>query len=117
MLAAVSVARLSSTNRPFSVTERLRPSHLDERLPIRGTGDELDQLSVKINHLLDQIASYLQRHREFVGDAAHELRSPLAAMQSSIEVALGKSRTSQEYEELLIEISEECRQLGTLVNQ
>lgn len=101
----------------IATTGRLRPSRLQERLPIRGTGDELDQLSLEINNLLDQIASYLSRHREFVSDAAHELRSPLAALQSSIEVALGKPRKLEQYEDLLLEISGECRQLGILVNQ
>lgn len=96
---------------------RLRPSHLDERLPIRGTGDQLDQLSITINHFLDQIADYLERNREFVADAAHELRSPLAAIQSSADVALNAPRSTQEYQELLCEIVDECGRLGVLVNQ
>ena len=96
---------------------RLRPSHMDERLPIRGTGDQLDQLSITINHFLDQIADYLDQNRAFVADAAHELRSPLAAIQSSADVALNVSRSPQEYQELLCEIVDECGRLGTLVNQ
>ncbi|HWB12636.1 MAG TPA: ATP-binding protein [Pirellulales bacterium] len=96
---------------------RLRPSHMDERLPIRGTGDQLDQLSITINHFLDQIADYLERNRAFVADAAHELRSPLAAIQSSAEVALNAPRSPQEYQELLCEIVDECSRLGVLVNQ
>jgi two-component system, OmpR family, heavy metal sensor histidine kinase CusS len=75
---------------------RLQPEKLDERLPIRGTGDELDLLSQTINHLLDRIASYIDRNREFVANAAHELRSPLAAIRSSVEVALGRERTAEE---------------------
>lgn len=96
---------------------RLRPSHMDERLPIRGTGDQLDQLSITINHFLDQIADYLERNREFVANAAHELRSPLAAIQSSVDVALNVPRSSQEYQDLLCEIVDECGRLGVLVNQ
>jgi two-component system, OmpR family, heavy metal sensor histidine kinase CusS len=96
---------------------RLRPSHLDERLPIRGTGDQLDQLSITINQFLDQIADYLDRNREFVADAAHELRSPLAAIQSSVDVALNAPRSTQEYQELLCEIVGECSRLAVLVNQ
>ncbi|OYV85259.1 MAG: hypothetical protein B7Z73_13905, partial [Planctomycetia bacterium 21-64-5] len=96
---------------------RLRPSHMDERLPIRGTGDQLDQLSITINHFLDQIADYLERNREFVANAAHELRSPLAAIQSSVDVALNATRSPQEYQDLLCEIVDECSRLGVLVNQ
>ena len=98
-------------------TERLRPSHLNERLVVRGIGDELDQLATKINTFLDQIADHLEKNREFVANAAHELRSPLAAIQSSVEVTLEKPRTVEEYEELLFQLNDECRHLGQLVNQ
>jgi len=97
--------------------ERLRPRRMSERLPIRGAGDELDQLSSTINRFLDLIADYLDRNREFVANAAHELRSPLAAIQSSVEVALNSDRTIDAYQELLSEIVNECSSLGALVNQ
>lgn len=98
-------------------TKRLRPTQLADRLPIRHTGDELDQLSGTINHFLDRIAEYLKRKREFVANAAHELRSPLAAIRSSVEVALGAARSPAEYEALLETVADECSQLTTLVNQ
>jgi two-component system heavy metal sensor histidine kinase CusS len=103
--------------RLIRTTERLRPSHLDERLELRGVGDELDQLAGKINTFLDQIADHLRKNREFVANAAHDLRSPLAAIQSSVEVTLEKSRTAEEHEELLYQIEEEIRHLGQVVNQ
>src|SRR5690606_2175146 len=80
-------------------TQHLRPSRPTDRLPIRGTGDELDQLSVTINDFLDKIADFLDRHREFTADAAHELRSPMTAILSSVEIARSKERTPAEYEE------------------
>jgi heavy metal sensor kinase len=103
--------------RIIHTASRLRPSHMEERLPIRGVGDQLDQLSLTINSFLDQIADYLARNREFVANAAHELRSPLAAIQSSVEVALNARRSTEEYQELLAEIVDECSRLGVLVNQ
>lgn len=101
----------------IATTEQLRPNHLADRLPLRGTGDELDQLSEKINHFLDQIADHLGRNREFVANAAHELRSPLAAIESAIDVSLGSPRSLDEYQDLLATVQEECRQLSVLVNQ
>ncbi len=86
---------------------RLHPDQLQERLPLRGTGDELDQLAKTINLLLDRIARHLQERRDFLANAAHELRTPLAAIRSSAEVALGGDRSAEEYEELLGEIIEE----------
>lgn len=101
----------------IATTSRLRPSQLNERLEIRGTGDELDQLCTKFNRLLDRIGRYLQEHRDFLANSAHELRTPLAAIRSSIEVALNGGRTKEEYVELLTEIIEESASLELLVNQ
>ncbi|HEV3138673.1 MAG TPA: HAMP domain-containing sensor histidine kinase [Pirellulales bacterium] len=103
--------------RIITTAARLRPSHMEERLPIRGTGDELDQLSLTINRFLDLLGDYLERNREFVANAAHELRSPLAAVQSSVEVTLNTDRTIEEYQDLLCEIADQCGQLRVLVNQ
>jgi len=97
--------------------KRLRPGHLAERLAIRGTGDELDQLSRTINTFLDRMADYLAKKREFVANAAHELRSPLAAIRSSVDVALAVDRSTEEYQSLLAVIAEQCSHLTTLVNQ
>ncbi|MEW4527369.1 HAMP domain-containing sensor histidine kinase [Maioricimonas sp. JC845] len=101
----------------IQTASRLRPSHLDERLPVRGTGDELDQLAETVNGLLDRIAAYLQQRRDFVANSAHELRSPLAAIRSSVEVALSSGRSADEYEDLLVDILDQSGTLETLVNQ
>lgn len=95
----------------------LRPSRLEERLPLRGTRDELDQLAGTINTLLDRIAVHLEQKHDFLANAAHELRTPLAAIRSSIEVTLNEPRSPQEYEELLDELIEENIHLENLVNQ
>jgi heavy metal sensor kinase len=103
--------------RIIHVTTRLHPAQLKERLPIRGTHDELDRLSQTINDFLDRIASYLRQSREFTASAAHELRSPLTALQTSLEIALNADRTTEEYKEVLAVLLEECGQLRVLVNQ
>jgi signal transduction histidine kinase len=101
----------------ITTASRLRPSYLEERLPIRGSADELDQLAHTINSLLDRIAAYLNTKRDFLANASHELRTPLAAIRSSVEVALNGNRSSEEYEELLVDVIDECSALETLVNQ
>ena len=101
----------------IATTALLQPSNLQERLPIRGTGDEIDQLSQTINGMLDRLASYLNQNRDFVANAAHELRSPLAAIRTSVEVGLNKSRTPEEYVTILIDVMEEIGRLAGLVNR
>ncbi|HEY7311668.1 MAG TPA: ATP-binding protein [Gemmataceae bacterium] len=97
-------------------TARLHPDNLNERLPVRGSGDELDQLSATMNGMLDRLATHLEQQRTFVANAAHELRSPLAAMRTSVEVALERDRSPAEYRDLLGEMVEECAGLANLIN-
>lgn len=96
---------------------QLRPSRLEERLSLRGTGDELDRLATTINGLLDRIAAYVNVKRDFLANAAHQLRTPLAAIRSSVEVALNGNRSTQEYEDLMVDLIDQCTTLETLVNQ
>lgn len=96
---------------------RMRPSKLDERLPERGVGDELDRLAHTVNRLLDRIADFIEEKRNFLANAAHELRTPIAAIRSSAEVSLAADRTVGEYRELLEQIIEDSESLEVLVNQ
>lgn len=101
----------------IATTSKLQPRNLGERLPLRGTGDELDQVSQTINSMLDRIATYLESNRDFIANAAHELRSPLAAIRTSVDVALDRLRTPDEYAGLLQDVAEECGRLTNLLNR
>ncbi|MCC6511807.1 MAG: HAMP domain-containing histidine kinase [Pirellulaceae bacterium] len=107
--------------RPLSAmirtTDRLRPQEMSERLPITHTEDEIDQLSRAFNRLLDRIAEYLTKRQDLLANSAHELRTPLAALRSTAELALSSDRTVEEYCELLESIVSECGNLEQLVNQ
>jgi signal transduction histidine kinase len=59
----------------------------DQRLPVPSAQDEIHRLAVTLNAMLDRIDSATARQRTFVGDAAHELRSPLASLRVQLEVA------------------------------
>jgi len=114
ILAGRATAPLSQM---IITTSRLHPEKLNERLEIRGAKDELDSLAGTINDLLDRLATYLRQRHDFLANAAHELRSPLAAIRSSVEVALAEQRSAQEYEELLPVVMDQCQSLEYLVNQ
>jgi signal transduction histidine kinase len=70
-----------------SSAERISGTGQDTRLPVPSSRDEIHALAVTLNSMLDRLAAARARQRAFVADAAHELRSPLASMQTQLEVA------------------------------
>lgn len=64
---------------------------------------------------LAPIASMLNEQQRFIADASHELRTPLAVLRGETEVALGKMRTVEEYQESLTLIQEEAERLSRIV--
>jgi heavy metal sensor kinase len=95
---------------------RLDAENLSERLPLTGAGDELDELAATTNGLLDRLAAYHAQVIRFTADASHELRSPLAAMQAAVEIALQKPREPEEYQTILATLGEQSERLTALVN-
>jgi signal transduction histidine kinase len=93
----------------------LRPVKMGERLPVRGTGDEFDSMAIEFNRLFDRVTAELARREDVLAHAAHELRTPLAAIRSAAEVSLASPRRLEEYEATLGDVLEECDTLQELV--
>jgi len=69
----------------------------NDRIPLRGSGDELDSLSVAINNMLDRISALLDNLRQVSSDVAHDLRTPLTHLRNRLEEARQKSVTTADY--------------------
>ncbi len=87
----------------------------DQRLPIPGTGDELDLLAGSFNGLLDRLHQEFERQKRFTGDASHQLRTPLAALLGQLEVARRRERSVEEYRRVLDEVHGEALRLRQIV--
>jgi signal transduction histidine kinase len=87
---------------------------LHERVDVPPTDDELARLANTLNELLARIESSLDQQRQFVADAAHELRSPVAAILAQLEVdqSYAASATDPGAEGVIIEV----RRLSLLVD-
>lgn len=67
--------------------EAISGSTLHRRVPEPDTGDEVARLARTMNHMLDRLEDSSTRQREFISDASHELRSPVATIRTELEVA------------------------------
>ncbi|HTW19560.1 MAG TPA: HAMP domain-containing sensor histidine kinase [Mycobacteriales bacterium] len=85
------------------------------RLPLPGSQDEIRALAVTLNAMLDRLAAAAGRERQFVADVAHELRSPLAALHTQLEVALRQSDPARQ-DELVAGALEDAGRLAALID-
>ncbi|HEY4047115.1 MAG TPA: ATP-binding protein [Acidobacteriaceae bacterium] len=88
---------------------------LSRRLPLLGTDDELDQLSVTINRMLDRIATSYERIAQFTADASHELRTPVTLIRSNAELLLMGPGNSPRVERGLSDILAESTYMTRLI--
>jgi signal transduction histidine kinase len=71
-----------------SEVEAISHGTLHRRVPVPRSRDEIARLAGTMNEMLDRLDRSARRQREFVSDASHELRSPVASIRTTVEVAL-----------------------------
>lgn len=92
----------------------LSPHDPDQRLAVRPTGDELEDLGRAFNGALGRLQEAFERQRRFTAEASHQFRTPLAAVLGQVEVALRRDREPAEYRETLRAVGAEVGRLNRL---
>ncbi|ONI77140.1 two-component sensor histidine kinase [Actinosynnema sp. ALI-1.44] len=117
--AATGIATWFSVRSSLRPVERMRLSAArlpaGQRLPLPDSHDELRSLAGAINGLLERRDEATERLRRFTGDAAHELRSPVASIRVQAEVAVANPDPVLS-QEVLADIVQESERLSTLVD-
>lgn len=89
---------------------------LEERVPVKNRGDEVDQLAITFNQMLDRIQVLLTEIKDMNDHIAHDLRSPIARIRGTAEVALTSGKSLNDYENLAATTIEECDRLLEMIN-
>ncbi|HNR11771.1 MAG TPA: heavy metal sensor histidine kinase [Thermodesulfobacteriota bacterium] len=97
-------------------TNKITATNLKDRLPLKGSEDELDRLAATINDMLDRLEESFEKLVSFTADAAHELRTPVAALRGETEVLLSRDRSLEDYRDALANNLERLDFLSKLIN-
>lgn len=90
--------------------------NLERRVPTPNAHDELGRLGATFNRLLDRLERAFDQQRQFMADAAHELRTPVSIAHTAAQFALGQPhRDETEYRDLLKTVEGQTHRLGRLV--
>ena len=95
--------------------KRITARNLHNRLDIDNPDDELGHMATVFNELLNRLEQAFQQLHSFTGDAAHELRAPMAAMRALGEIALRQQKTNESDKEAIASILEEISRLDETI--
>ena len=94
-----------------ATTQRIMAGDLSERLPVAGTGDELDRLASNLNDMLDRIEALMLGLKEVSDNIAHDLKTPLTRLRNRCEAALRTANDEPEYRAALESMLDESEGL------
>lgn len=94
----------------------MAPSAGSHRLKVPDADDELGRLASTFNRLLERIESSVTQMKDFIADAAHELKTPVSIVRTEAELSLSSNRSLEDYREALHAIAGESAHLSRLVS-
>jgi signal transduction histidine kinase len=112
----VATRALAPVERIRREVEQITSDRLDRRVPEPGSRDEIHRLALTMNQMLGRLEDSRDRQQQFVADASHELRSPLASIRQTAEVARAHPGALPEGE-LADAVLEESARMQRLVEQ
>jgi heavy metal sensor kinase len=96
---------------------RIEVSHLNQRIPLLGSGDEFDQLATTFNETFSRLENAVGEMKQFTASIAHELRTPLTTLRGEAEIALLHSQSTEDFQRVLYSQLEEFQKLTRLIDQ
>jgi two-component system heavy metal sensor histidine kinase CusS len=96
---------------------RIASGEVDARVSENVSDVDLRRVGSDVDAIAGKLADLVEYQRRFITHAAHELRSPLAALHGELQQALRKERTAEEYRQSLLFASKASGRLGHLADE
>ena len=109
---ALSGSALHSIQKLTNIIQQVTARGLDQRIPLNTTDIEFVELIQVFNQMLERLERSFKQASRFSGDAAHELKTPLAILQGELEQMLQKAETESSAQQALSHLLDEVRRLG-----
>jgi two-component system, OmpR family, sensor kinase len=118
-LAGWQMARraLSPLTQLATAARKIDIGQLQQRLPTRGAGDEVDEVAVAFNETLARLENSVDQMKQFTASISHELRTPLTTLRGEAEIALLQASSVEDYRRVLTSQLEEFNKLSHMINQ
>jgi signal transduction histidine kinase len=97
----VSTAVLNRVDAVSRTARSIMGGDFSQRAPVRGTGDEFDDLAASMNAMLDRIEDLMRTMRQVSNDIAHDLRTPLTRLRQRLEHARRRVHNVEELHDAL----------------
>ena len=111
----ISRRALLPLRRLSNEVKKIEAQNLSESLEVPDTNDEISRLTGSFNKMLSRLDDAFTAQKQFSASAAHELRTPLAVMQTNLEVfARKKTPTIEEYQDIFGMIQNQTERLSHL---
>lgn len=112
----VSGRALRPVDRLTQAAQTINVENLHQRLDVPPAPDELQRLAVTFNGMLDRLEEGVGNIARFTSEASHELRTPVALVRTTAELALRRDRSPEEYQHALTDIHTQSREMSDLVD-
>lgn len=112
----ISHRALAPVDRVTRAVQAITVQRLDQRVEVPAAHDEIHRLASTFNDVLSRLQSAVSDIVRFTADASHELRTPVALVRTTAELALRRDRTPEEYRAAMAEVLDHTTRMSALVD-